>query len=192
MKKFLVIACALIMGMSIGQAQVRQGETAVGGNLSYGSEIKSMGIGARFQYGVMDQLRGEVGLNYFFEKDHTSWWDVNLNAHWLVNVWNNQLNVYPLAGLNYSMTTKKYDSYTETTTNKIEEFDENGNLVIREETNTETYPAHKDEDNHIGLNVGGGVEYELNERWGVNLEYRHTIIRKVDQGVFSVGINYKF
>ena len=44
----------------------------------------------------------------------------------------------------------------------------------------------------MGLNVGAGVEYELNEHFGVNLEYRHTIIRKVDQGVIGLGVNYKF
>ena len=188
MKKILVIACALIMGMGIGQAQVRQGETAVGGKLVYGSEIKNIGIGAHFQYGILDQLRGEVGLNYFFEKDHTSWWDVNVNAHYLVGIWNQQLYIYPLAGLNYSMKTQKYDAVTNTIT--FEDLDEDGNIVIRERT--ETNPAHKDESNHIGLNVGAGVEYEFTEHIGFTMEYRHTIIRKVDQGVFSLGVNYKF
>ena len=80
MKKILTLVCALVLGMSIGQAQVRQGETAVGANVVYGSEIESLGIGARFQYGVLDQLRAEVSLNHFFEHKHTTWWDVNLNA----------------------------------------------------------------------------------------------------------------
>ena len=48
------------------------------------------------------------------------------------------------------------------------------------------------ESNHVGLNLGAGLEYEISERWGVNLEYRHTIIRKVDQGVVGIGLNYKF
>ena len=50
----------------------------------------------------------------------------------------------------------------------------------------------KGEENHVGLNVGAGMEYEINDHFGVNLEYRHTIIRKVDQGVIGLGINYKF
>lgn len=171
MKKILTIACALILGMSIGQAQVHQGETAVGANLVYGSEIENLGIGARFQYGVLDQLRAEVGFNYFFEKNHLTWWDVNFNAHYLVGLWNEQLYIYPLAGLNYTMC-------------KV------GRVTTYTEDGVYDVPSH--EENHVGLNLGAGIEYELNEHFGVNFEYRHTIIRKVDQGVFGLGINYKF
>ena len=103
-----------------------------------------------------------MGFNYFFEKNHLSWWDVNINAHYLVGLWNEQLYIYPLAGLNYTMVDYKGDL------------------------------NEKGEENHIGLNLGAGIEYELNEHVGVNFEYRHTIIRKVDQGVFGLGINYKF
>ena len=141
---------------------MHQGETAVGANLVYGSEIESLGLGARFQYGILDQLRAEVGFNGFFEHNHTSWWDVNLNAHYLVGLSNDKLYIYPLAGLNYTMVDFKGDLNP------------------------------KGEENHVGLNLGAGVEYELTEHFGVNVEYRHTIIRKVDQGVFGLGINYKF
>jgi outer membrane protein X len=162
MKKILSIVCALMLGMGFAQAQVHQGETAVGANLVYGSEIESLGIGARFQYGILDQLRSEVSINRFFEHNHLSWWDVNINAHYLVGLVNDQFFIYPLAGLNYTMVDYK------------------GEL------------NDKGEENHIGLNVGAGIEYELNEHFGVNLEYRHTIIRKVDQGVIGLGVNYKF
>ena len=162
MKKILTFVCVLMLGMGVAQAQVHKGETAAGVNLVYGTEIENLGIGARFQYGILDQLRGEVGFNYFFEKNQTSCWDVNINAHYLLNLWNEQLYIYPIAGLNYTMVDYK------------------GELNA------------KGEENHIGLNLGAGVEYELNDHFGVNFEYRHTIIRKVDQGVFGLGINYKF
>ncbi len=159
MKKILTLVCAMMLGLGIGQAQVHQGQTAVGANLVYGSEIENLGLGARFQYGILDALRAEVGFNYFFEKHHTTWWDVNINAHYLLNLRNEQLYIYPLAGLNYTMKNDKIE---------------------------------KDEDNHIGLNLGAGIEYELTDHFGINLEYRHTIVRKVDQGVFGLGVNYKF
>ena len=157
MRKIFTIVCALLLGIGAAQAQVNQGETAVGVNLVYGSEIESLGLGARFQYGIIDNLRGEVGFNYFFEHNHVNWSDVNINAHYLVNLSNNQFYIYPLAGLNYSMT-----------------------------------KAGEIESNHIGLNLGAGAEYEFDEHWGANIEYRHTIIRKVDQGVIGFGLNYKF
>ena len=162
MKKILTLVCVMLMGIGFAQAQVHQGETAAGINLVYGSEIESMGIGARFQYGILDQLRAEVGFNYFFEHNHLSWWDVNVNAHYLVGLWNNQLYIYPLAGLNYTMVNYK------------------GDLDV------------KGEENHVGPNLGAGIEYEITEHFGVNFEYRHTIVRKVDQGVFGLGLNYKF
>ena len=162
MKKILTLVCALMLGIGFAQAQVHQGETAVGLNLVYGSEIESLGIGPRFQYGILDQLRAEVGLNYFFKHVHMSGWDVNINAHYLVGLWNERLFIYPLAGLNYTMVDYKGDL------------------------------NEKGEENHVGLNLGAGVEYELTEHFGVNLEYRHTIIRKVDQGVIGLGLNYKF
>lgn len=146
-----------MLGVGFANAQVHQGETAAGIKLVYGSEIESLGLGAHFQYGILDQLRGEVGFNYFFEHNHVSWWDVNINAHYLVGLKSDQFYIYPIAGLNYTMA--KFAG---------------------------------DEENHIGLNLGAGLEYELNEHWGVNLEYRHTIIRKVDQGVIGLGLNYKF
>lgn len=162
MKKILTLVCAMMLGIGFANAQVHKGETAAGLNLVYGSEIENMGIGARFQYGILDQLRAEVGFNYFFEKNHMSWWDVNINAHYLLGLWNEQLYIYPLAGMNYTMVDFKG------------ELDDKG------------------EQNHVGLNLGAGIEYEINDHFGVNFEYRHTIIRKVDQGVFGLGINYKF
>ena len=162
MKKILTFVCLLMLGMGVGSAQVQKNETAAGVNLVYGSRIESMGIGARFQYGILDQLRTEVGFNYFFEHKHMSCWDVNINAHYLVGLANDRFYIYPLAGLNYTM------------------------IDYKGEHN------EKGEENHIGLNLGAGLEYELTEHFGVNLEYRHTIIRKVDQGVIGLGVNYKF
>lgn len=171
MKKILTLVCALMLGMGVSQAQVHEGETAVGANLVYGTEIESLGVGARFQYGVLDQLRTEVGFNYFFEHNHVSWWDVNINAHYLLGIRNDLLYIYPIAGLNYTMSKVGAMSY---------------------HTDEGVYETPSHEENHVGLNLGVGLEYELSEHVGVNLEYRHTIIRKVDQGVFGLGINYKF
>lgn len=162
MKKILTLVCMLMLGVSMVSAQVHQGQSAAGAQLVYGTEIKNLGIGIRYQYGILDQLRAEIGVNYFFEKNHMSWWDVNLNAHYLVGLWNEQLYIYPIAGLNYTMVDFKG------------ELDDKG------------------EKNHVGLNLGAGVEYEITNHFGVNFEFRHTVIRKVDQGVFGLGVNYKF
>lgn len=167
MKKILTLVCALVLGMGVSQAQVREAQTAVGANLVYGTEIESLGVGARFQYGVLDQLRTEVGFNHFFEHNHTSCWDVNINAHYLLGVWEQKVYLYPIVGINYTM--MKFGKHLE-----------------------DNVEVPSDEENHIGLNVGLGAEYELTDHIGVTLEYRHTIVRKVDQGVIGLGLNYKF
>ena len=162
MKKILTLVCVMMLGMGFAQAQVHQGQTAVGGNLVYGTEIESLGLGARFQYGILDQLRAEVGFNGFFAHNHTTWWDVNLSAHYLLGLLHEQLYFYPLAGLNYTM------------------------------TKVTTPGVGSDEENHVGLNLGAGLEYEINEHFGTNFEFRHTIVRKgLDQAIFGVGLNYK-
>ena len=166
MKKILTLVCSLMLGMGLTQAQVSQGQTAVGANLLYGSWNESLGAGIRFQYGIIDRLRAEVGVNHYFGRKHRSCWDVNLNAHYLLNVSNERFYFYPLAGINYTMTNDKRP--------------------------TQDHPKGKGESNHIGINVGAGLEFEINEHFGANLEYRHTIIRKVDQGVVGLGVNYKF
>ena len=161
MKKILTLVCMLMLAVGLN-AQTHQGESAAGVQLVYGSEIESLGVGIKYQYGILDQLRAEVGINYFFEHNHMQWWDVNVNAHYLVALWNERLHIYPIAGLNYTMVDFKGADNP------------------------------KGEENHVGLNLGAGIEYDFTEHFGACFEYRHTIIRKVDQGVFALGLNYKF
>lgn len=180
MKKTLTLVLALILGMGICQAQDLQGESAAGVRLMYGTEIESLGLGIDFQYCVIDHVRGEVSFNYFFEHNHTNWMDVNLNAHYLVSLMDHKMFLYPLVGLNYTMAKVKFPASEDTYE------DEDGTLVI------DRQPSYSHEENHVGLNVGAGIEYKFNDHFSAGLEYRHTIIRKVDQGVFGVNLHYHF
>ncbi len=161
MKKLFAIFCVAAMALC-ASAQVNKGQAAAGVNLLYGSEIKSMGLGARFYYAFIDQLRGQVEFDGYFKHNHTSWYDVSINAEYLLPLKNDVLYIYPKAGMTYSMVTYK------------DEF------------------GVKDEENHVGLNLGAGLEYEINDHFAATFEYRHTIIRRVDQGSFALGVNYKF
>ena len=78
MKKHILVAlCALFSMGTLAQT----GEKAVGLNVSYGTEIKNIGIGVKGQYNFTDVIRGEASFDYFLKKDGLSMWDVNLNAH---------------------------------------------------------------------------------------------------------------
>lgn len=65
MKKIIIAACMALLGC--GSVFAQQGKQAIGGNLSYGTEIESVGIGLKYQYNITDQIRIEPSMNYFFK-----------------------------------------------------------------------------------------------------------------------------
>ncbi|MCF0181949.1 MAG: porin family protein [Muribaculaceae bacterium] len=170
MKKILLIICAAMMSIGVANAQVEKGNIAVGAALLYGSEINNIGLGARVHYTPISHLRGELSLNYFFEKNYLSMWDINLNAQYLVGLWRERLYIYPIVGLSFARLNANKDKF----------FKDHGTELKREN------------DKAFGLNLGAGIEFELTERWGLSLEYRHSIMKHIDQGVFALGANFKF
>ena len=77
MKKIIIAACMALLGC--GSVFAQQGKQAIGGNLSYGTEIESVGIGLKYQYNITDQIRIEPSMNYFFKNDGLSMFDINAN-----------------------------------------------------------------------------------------------------------------
>ena len=61
MKKIIIAACMALLGC--GSVFAQQGKQAIGGNLSYGTEIESVGIGLKYQYNITDQIRIEPSMN---------------------------------------------------------------------------------------------------------------------------------
>jgi outer membrane protein X len=171
MKKALAFMFAAILCIATCSAQLYKGDIAAGANLVYGSHIESLGLGAKFQYTIIDHVRAEVGFNYFFKKDFHTMWDANLNAHYLINVYQEKLLLYPIAGLCFASVS----------------FDEKGAMKKWDYVGDDY-----NDTNRFGLNLGAGAEYLINENIGVTLEYRHTIMKDIDQGVIGVGVNYKF
>lgn len=172
MKKIFALALTIALTVTTAMAQAYKGDIAAGVNLNYGSKIENLGLGAKFQYTIIDHLRAEVGFNYFFKKNYESMWDANLNAQYLINVYQEKLYLYPIVGLNFSSLS----------------FDEKG---FNKEFGVDPSVEH-DDINRIGLNLGAGAQYQITERIGLSLEYRHTILKDIDQGVFSLGASYKF
>ena len=101
MKKLMMIAAMMLM--SIGA--FAQGKMAVGANLgyaAYGNSYNPMGIGAKFQYEFVENIRGEVAYNYWFPKDKAGVMDFDLNFQYLFPV-AEDIKIYPLAGVNLAM-----------------------------------------------------------------------------------------
>lgn len=170
----------------LSSAFAQKGEMAGGIQLNYGTQIESMGIGAKFQYGITNSIRVEPSLNYYFGKSGGNMFDVNVNAHYLFDV-APKVKVYPLVGIGFASV-------------------KGGGIGISYDggENWEDYGYESDEDlgdgstsgssrsGNFTVNLGAGAEYDLTDRFTVNAEVKYQIISNFNQVVAGVGIVYKF
>lgn len=171
MKKLFLILCITLVSMEVF---AQKGEKAIGLNLSYGTEISNLGIGAKGMYNFTNAIRVEAGFDYFLKKDYVSMWDINVNAHYLFPI-AEKFKVYPLVGLTY--TNWKLD----------------GNSLMGDidgiPMEDENYDASTGK---FGVNLGAGIQYDITDKWAVNFELKYQLISDFNQAVFGIGIAYKF
>jgi outer membrane protein X len=134
MKKLFVLFSMMFVFMSSAFAQ--KGIQAAGVQLSYGTEISSIGIGVKYQYNITDNIRLEPSINYFFENDGLDMFDINANAHYIFPMASN-VRVYPLAGFSFSKWSANAGDGWEVSTSKFgvnlgggAEFDISDNLMM--------------------------------------------------------------
>ena len=161
MKKFIIAASLTFLGL--GSAFAQQGKQAVGGSLSYGTETESVGIGAKYQYNITNEIRIEPSMDYFFKNNGLSMFDINANVHYLVPIASN-VKIYPLAG--FTFTSWHQD------------------LGIGEGFGVST--------SRFGVNLGAGMEFALDRNWSMNFEIKYQLISDLDQAVFNLGVAYSF
>lgn len=172
MKKYVLTLCIALVSMC---AFAQEGQKAVGFNLSYGTEISNIGIGVKGQYNFTEAIRGEASFDYFLKKDGLSMWDFNVNAHYLFPVANG-FKVYPLAGLCYTHWSFDGGDFYD----GLEEYV--GDVDDEVSSNT----------GKLGVNLGGGVQYDLTSNLVLNFELKYQLISDYNQAVFGVGLAYKF
>ena len=91
-KLFLTAVIALL---SIG-AFAQEGRPYLGGQLAYPTDIKSLGVGLKGGYGITDAIRTQATFDYFLKKNNASWWDLNLDVHYLFPLGDN-IKIYRLS-----------------------------------------------------------------------------------------------
>ena len=170
-KLFLTAVIALL---SIG-AFAQEGRPYLGGQLAYPTDIKSLGVGLKGGYGITDAIRTQATFDYFLKKDNVSCWDLNLDVHYLFPLGDN-IKVYPLAGLTYLRCS--VDGFTQTVSTPA------GSITVG------SNESHSD--GNLGVNLGGGFQYDLSEKFALNAEVKFQIIKNNNQGVISAGFLYKF
>ncbi len=171
--KTVMVAVIAIFATSSVYAQYK-GEMSVGGGLSVatGEDYTNVGIGAKFQWNPIDNLRVEPSVNYFFKKDRHSIWDLSANVHYLFAV-TDKITLYPLAGLGIQTLKAHYGD--------IDDID----------FGSWTLSFHDASDTHFAFNLGGGADFKLSENWVMNFEFKYKIA-DLDRAVFSLGFAYKF
>ncbi len=97
-KLFIVLGIALICSASL-QVMAQKGDMKLGPTVSYGFDIKELGVGAKFFYGITDPIRVAPSFNYWLVSGATSF-EVNVDGNYLFGSGDN-MAFYALAGLNY-------------------------------------------------------------------------------------------
>ena len=174
MRKLLFAMAMALVSIS---ASAQKGEMAFGANLSYGTEIKNLGVGVKGQYGITDAIRAEAAFDYFLKKDGLSMWDVNLNVHYLIPI-TEKFKVYPLAGVVFTNWESDFsvDVENEGFGTNTDDADDNGSTTTRK----------------FGADLGAGLQYDLTDKLSLNVEGKYQLISDFNQMVFSVGVAYKF
>ena len=178
---------AIVLVASVCSAMAQKGEKAVGLQLNYGTQIESMGIGAKFQYGITNAIRLEPSFNYFFGKSGGNMFDFNVNAHYLFDV-APKVKVYPLVGIGYASISGgggidiSYDG-GESWEDYGYEYDEDW---------SDEGSSSSSRSGNFTVNLGAGAEYQLTDRLSINAEVKYQIISNFNQVVVGIGAAYKF
>lgn len=164
MKKIL-LSIALLAGTLGAFAQTEKGEKSIVGNIGLKSDPGRFQVGAQGRYVLIDNVRLAADANFVFPKDKTTGFDINLNAHYVFDVYENT-TVYPLVGI--SMQNARFA----------------GKNTIIGKIPSDSYT-------NWGFNLGAGGSYNLSSNTFVNAELKYTF-SDTDCFVFMVGYGVKF
>ena len=179
MKKLLLAMCVALLSMG-AQAQ-EKGDVAVGlrggvniTKIEIGKmeeTVTTFGIGAFGQYSLSDHWRLELEGIYHPMKDHVSDFTLGLNVHYLFHL-SDAIKLYPLAG--YACAFVHSETYTNV--------DNRGNSITVE----------GDDTTDGGIQIGAGIQYNLNSNWFIAGEYKFQPGILGDGHVIMGSIGFKF
>ncbi len=100
------VTFSILLAIASIVAFAQKGEFSIAPTVSFGTEVNSLGLGLKFQYGVTDRFRLEANSNYFFADHHSSMIDANVDAQYLFRL-EKGFNLYPLVGITF----QRWDGY---------------------------------------------------------------------------------
>ena len=166
MKRILL---TLLVGISFvySSAQDQLGKFSMAANLNYGTEIESLGVGLRAQYGFAERMRGVAEYKYYIDRHNLSEWEINLDGHYIIGS-SDELLFYPIVGLKFSRWTYDPSRSDKSSSN------------------------NKYSNNRLGLNLGFGSQIALSDNTFIQPEIKYELIKDYSQFVFGVGFVYQF
>lgn len=168
MKKLFLSLLVSLLSLYTVSAQSQLGIFSLSGNLSYGTDIESLGVGLRAQYGFTDYIRGAGEYKYYIDRHNVSAWGVSTELHYVFPV-SQTVSLYPIAGASFSRWT------LDTGRSKP------GNLI-----------DIKDSHNRIGASLGFGGQIAVADNIYIQIEAKEALIKDHTQFVALVGFMYQF
>ena len=172
MKKFLFVMCAMLV--SVG-AFAQKGEKNVGAYVLYGTNMKNIGIGVKYLQNFTEAIRLEAVGDYYLKTDGFTMFDVNVNGHYLFPL-SDKVTSYPLVGINFTSWKNSYD---------FEDYGL-GDYYYGDYSGYDTDVK----DSSIGLNFGGGIQYQLTDKLRIGAELKYQTISGFNTTVIGAGITY--
>ena len=195
MKKLMMLFCVALMSVGASAQEyyeeeeegAKAGDWAIGLNLGMGfgsiptvvnhditEGYVNFGLVPKVQYYVTDAFRPEISFSYFIENKRQSFWDINLNFHYLFHM-KYGIYIYPIIGATFQH--YHYDYAKDSATRAVLEA---GGINF------------KGNDWHFGLNAGAGVQYDITPNLYANLEMKYQYVKDYGRGVLQLGIGYRF
>ena len=168
MKKFIGLVVLLTISLS---SFAQKGDFSLLGNFGYQTDFKRVMIGAQGRYNLTNHVRLAPDLMFFFPKNKVTGFDIDVNAHYVFNLHEDNLSLYPLAGFNLQ--------------NNFQ-----GKQTIKGDDGKETTLDSQSSTN-FGFNLGAGLTYNLDKRNFLNVEYKY-VFGKDNNSVIAFGWGYRF
>lgn len=165
----------------------RAAKWAIGINFDAGTHnpVWAFGLGVNLQFFATDAFRIEASYNGYIRRHYWASWDVNVNLHYLFEV-AEKLELYPLVGVTFNHAQFKVDA-----------------------SDSQDGKAWSHKFGRPGVNIGGGIQYNINEHLFVkgeaywkyvpsielDLEEQYAADTETNFGqraVISAGVGYRF
>lgn len=181
MKK--LVAMMGLMTLGLGSAMAQDSKNAIGVNINYGTEIKNVGFGVKYQHTIGNAFVIEPTFNYYLKKDGVEDFDFAVNFHYDFKIGEN-FKIYPLVGLGYTHTKSSGGVTAWDDENENGEYDKGETIYSGSEGSASS--------GNFMVNVGAGAQYDINDKWALNLDLKYQIIKNFNQFAPTIGIAYKF